>query len=88
MASLNNEIANKEEEIEELKQKLVAQEEQMSNLRSLAEKSKDEQRQEYLNIIQSQKEEMKQLNSKMEMINAKHEKHIQELNVQLADLHG
>ena len=50
----------------------------MNNLRSLSEKSKDEQRQEYLNIIQKQKEESKALNSKIESLAAKYEKQLQE----------
>ena len=88
MSSLKNEIVNKKAEVEELKQQLVAQEEQMSNLRSLSEKSKDEQRQEYLNIIQKQKGEIKTLNSKIESLSAKYEKHLQELNAQLEQLQG
>ena len=88
MSSLKNEMVNKNAEVEELKQQLVAQEEQMSSLRSLSEKSKDEQRQEYLNIIQKQKAEIKTLNSKIESLSAKHEKHLQELNAQLEQLQG
>jgi chromosome segregation protein len=88
VSSLKDEIACKKAEVEELKQQLVAQEEQMSNLRSLSEKSKDEQRQEYLNIIQQQKAEIKSLNSKIESLGAKHEKHLQELNAQLEQLQG
>lgn len=58
----------------------------MSSLRSLSEKSKDEQRQEYLKIIQKQKDEIKTLASKIESLNTKHEKQLQELNTQLEQL--
>jgi len=55
----------------------------MSSLRSLSEKSKDEQRTEYLNIIQQQKDEIKAFNKQIDELNAQHEKQLKELNAEL-----